>query len=222
MTMGQKKLSLVKWVVSMHGSYENNSGIHHLSSVIFQYVNGVTYLTDRNLHILESQPKKVNPALIKKKIYNCLGDWQLNKASENYSVNIESNIFTFGLISRGDFRKGWIEAIDSVIKLNEDGHECRLILAGDGPDKLRIEDMYKGVKCILFLGYVNNPIQLISHFDVGLLPSYFESLPYTIIEYLKGKKPIVATDVGEIKQMIIDKEFPCGQLVSVTEKGVSK
>jgi glycosyltransferase involved in cell wall biosynthesis len=42
--------------------------------------------------------------------------------------------------------------------------------------------------------------------DVGLLPSYFpgESVPLVVIENMFCEKPLIATDIGEINEMITD------------------
>ena len=45
-------------------------------------------------------------------------------------------------------------------------------------------------------------------FDVCLLPTYFvsESLPNSVIEYLAYNKPIISTNIGDIKYMLYDFE----------------
>lgn len=45
-------------------------------------------------------------------------------------------------------------------------------------------------------------------FDVALLPTYFisESLPNSVIEYLAYDKPVISTNIGEIRYMIQSQE----------------
>lgn len=215
MTLNQKKLDKINWVVSMHGSYENSRKDLPLSKVIFNKVNGVVYLTKRNLNILDHYP---DHKISTNKIYNCLGDWQLNKKLANISNDLTHRKFTFGIISRGDYNKGWLEAIEAVLRLNTNGFACDLILGGEGDAKLELESRFKNETCIRFVGFIDNPLQFISTFDVGLLPSYFESLPYTIIEYLHMQIPTIATNVGEIKPMIIsnNETVNAGQIIEWT------
>ena len=200
MTLNELLLKKLSWVVSMHGSYENSRKKLPLSEKIFKRVNGVVYLTDRNLNVLDSY-KNLNLEVAK--IYNCLGDWQLKKEEQVYEIpQPQGNIFTFGLISRGDYKKGWREAIKAVVHLNNEGLECRLILGGDGVAKDELQVEFKEYDFIIFAGFVENPLSLTKEFDVGLLPSYFESLPYTIMEYLYCGIPTIATNVGEVKAML--------------------
>lgn len=200
MTAKGNLLNKMSWIVSMHGSYENSRKTLPLSKVIFHKVDGVVYLTSRNLNVLDGY-KDLN--IKSEKIYNCLGDWQFNKEDDPNVSDIElGERFTFGLISRGDYNKGWKEAIEAVILLNEKGIQCNLILAGDGEAQIELEEMYGKLNYIVFVGFVSNPLSLIKKFDVGLLPSYFESLPYTIMEYLHEGIPTIATNVGEIKAML--------------------
>jgi len=51
--------------------------------------------------------------------------------------------------------------------------------------------------------------------DVGILPSYYpsESLPNSIVEYLDNRLPVIATDVGEVRNMIIDGDSIAGQIL---------
>ena len=62
-----------------------------------------------------------------------------------------------------------------------------------------------------FAGFSPDPVDKIETFDVGLLPSKFpnESLPTVIMEYLFCGKPAIATNVGEIREML---RTPDGEL----------
>jgi glycosyltransferase involved in cell wall biosynthesis len=53
---------------------------------------------------------------------------------------------------------------------------------------------------------VPNPDFYIAGFDIGLLPSYFmgEALPLAVIEYLFYDKPVIATRVGGMHEILVD------------------
>ncbi len=69
----------------------------------------------------------------------------------------------------------------------------------------------------MFTGNINNPLDYISYYDVGLLPTYFpaESLPNTVIEYLYCNKPVIATDWAEIPKMIEFENETAGEIIAV-------
>lgn len=106
-----------------------------------------------------------------------------------------------GMVSRGVERKGWAKAIAAFATLPRGAAE--LVLVGDGPylDTLRSGPVPDNVQ---FAGFSPDPVEWIQGFDVGLLPSEFphESLPTVVMEYLFCGKPVIATDVGEIGEML--------------------
>ena len=57
---------------------------------------------------------------------------------------------------------------------------------------------------VRFLGYQNAITDFYRLCDCCLLPTRFagESFPFTLIESLKAGTPIIATDVGEIRQIV--------------------
>jgi glycosyltransferase involved in cell wall biosynthesis len=109
--------------------------------------------------------------------------------------------FLFGMVARGIESKGWGEAIAAFRELGRD--DAALVLVGEGPflDGLRAGNAGPAT---MFTGFSARPLDMIRHFDVGLLPSNFgaESLPTVIIEYLLCGKPVIASDVGEIAAML--------------------
>ena len=68
---------------------------------------------------------------------------------------------------------------------------------------------------IKYIGFASNPDQFISQMDICLLPTYFpgESLPNSIIEYLKAGKPVIASDTAEIPNMLSTGSHLAGILV---------
>ncbi len=111
---------------------------------------------------------------------------------------------TFGMVARGVADKGWREAIEAARKVRAlNKNPMRLVLVGDGPciQKLRNE---VSEPWIIFAGQQNEPERWVRGFDVGLLPTCLpqESLPNSIIEYLACGKPVIATDIGGIPDMI--------------------
>ena len=112
--------------------------------------------------------------------------------------------FTIGMVARGVEGKGWQILIDSFIKLA--AKDARLILTGAGTYIEQLKKKYSDQPDIIFTGFHSNPVQLIRHFDVFVLPTLYpyESLPNVITEAMFCGIPVIATHVGEIEQMITD------------------
>ena len=69
---------------------------------------------------------------------------------------------------------------------------------------------------------MRDPIDWINTFDIALLPTtYGESLPTVIIEYLFCGKPVISTDIGEIKSMLSYKDYVAGKIIKVINGKVS-
>ncbi len=125
---------------------------------------------------------------------------------------------TFGMVARGVADKGWLEAIAAarLLHANAPATPIRLILVGDGPC---LQSLRRKVTepWITFVGQQAEPQRWIHSFDVGLLPTCLpeESLPNTIIEYLACGKPVIATAVGGIPQMLAS----AGQLIPLATDG---
>ncbi|HCV81534.1 MAG TPA: hypothetical protein DGQ38_10855 [Zunongwangia profunda] len=55
---------------------------------------------------------------------------------------------------------------------------------------------------VTFLGEVNNTEEHLHKFDLGILTSFYEGFPVSLIEYGIFGLPVVATDVGECSSII--------------------
>jgi glycosyltransferase involved in cell wall biosynthesis len=124
---------------------------------------------------------------------------------------------TFGMVARGVADKGWRELITAARRLHaEAGKPIRLVLIGDGPC---LQELRREINepWIIFAGQQNEPERWVRGFDVGLLPTCLpeESLPNSIIEYLACGKPVIATDIGGIPDMI----WRAGRLVPLAADG---
>jgi glycosyltransferase involved in cell wall biosynthesis len=118
-------------------------------------------------------------------------------------------------IPAGRFIVGWvgrmtaIKRTDDVLigfrKLREQGVDAVLCMVGDGPDRDQIELRARDlgiVKDTLFLGYQEDVAQYFAAFDAMVLPSANEGTPVTAIEALAAGRPVVATRVGGVPDVV--------------------
>lgn len=98
--------------------------------------------------------------------------------------------------------KGLDDLADALDKVHSDP---RLIVAGDGPDRERLEQRFGSTAT--FLGAV--PYEQIPAFyreiDILLLPSHTEGLPRVILEAQATGTPVVATRVGGVPEVVEDR-----------------
>jgi glycosyltransferase involved in cell wall biosynthesis len=89
----------------------------------------------------------------------------------------------------------------------------RLVIAGDGPLRSRLEDMARGLAIadrIRFLGTWDDVPTLLRSVDLFALASKFEPFGVALLEAMAAGLPIVATSVNEIPEIVAD--GACGLL----------
>jgi glycosyltransferase involved in cell wall biosynthesis len=135
-----------------------------------------------------------------------------------------SSPFVFGMVSRGIHEKGWAEAVAAFAALRA---RCcmpmQLLLVGDGEEigRLRLEVAKSGIEGVEFAGHQRDTLQFIRRFDVALLPTYYraESLPTVIVECLSVGVPVIASDIGGIREMLETEDGLAGAVVPLGENG---
>ncbi len=137
------------------------------------------------------------------------------------SIGIGEHDFVFGLVSRGIMEKGWQESINALQKLNRP--DVHLVFVGKSDYLNELKEKYSAEKNIHFIGQSFEPLEWINIFDAGLLPSTYgsESLPTVVIEYLFCNKPVIGSDVGEIKNMLNADGKEAGIIVSAAGNKIS-
>lgn len=177
-----------------------------------QIIDGVKYhvtISDHQLAFFK-EVLKIDPAKLRS-IYNGYPVPDM----EQYR-RPEKEHFCFGMIARGIREKGWAIAIDAFTQAAIPG--TKLILVGES-DYLSGLQQQNNNPGIIFRPFTTNALAEIADFNVGLLPSWFasESLPTTIIEYMALGKPTIASDIGEIRQMLQTDNGDAGIIIPLTE-----
>ncbi len=110
-------------------------------------------------------------------------------------------------IGRLHTRKGFHKLIDAHKKLKDDGFLHSVIVIGDGEEMENLSRQIEqnNVENTFFLyGNKMNPYPYIRNADFFILPSESEAWPLVIAEALVLQKPIIATNVGDVGEMIED------------------
>ena len=118
-------------------------------------------------------------------------------------------------IAPGRFAVGWIgrmtavKRTDDVLvafrRLRDDGVDAVLCMVGDGPDRPELERRAHELGVIrdtLFLGYQEDVAPFYAAFDTLVLPSSNEGTPVSAMEALAAGRPVVATRVGGVPDVV--------------------
>ena len=111
-----------------------------------------------------------------------------------------------GMVATIDWRKNFPMYVNAALSVLEKRNDTLFIIVGDGPDREKIEAMIpEEKKChFFFTGKIHNVEEVVSLFDVGVLASYGEGTSNSLLEYMLFEKPVVATDVFGINEVVED------------------
>lgn len=207
----------IKQVVTMHGMYETltPSQLESVMPLLSLRIDHFVFTADKNLTGFPDSFRRLKKF---SRINNALPSTLINPVGRD-SLNIGQDDFVLCMVARGIPEKGWEEAIQAVNWAN--AHSARnihLILIGDGPEFDRLCDL-KCSERVHFLGFRQNIRDYFATSDMGFLPSRFrgESAPLVVIDCLLAGKPVLASDIGEIRGMLDSPEGLAGQLFSLRD-----
>ncbi len=122
-------------------------------------------------------------------------------------LGIAPDRFVVGWIGRMTAVKRTDDVLLAVRRLRDRGVDAVLCMVGDGPDRETVERRARElgiVRSSLFLGYQDDVAPYYAAFDALILPSANEGTPVSAIEALAGGRPVVATDVGGVPDVVRD------------------
>jgi glycosyltransferase involved in cell wall biosynthesis len=122
-------------------------------------------------------------------------------------LGIGADRFTLGWIGRMTGVKRTDDVLLALKGLRERGVDACLCMVGDGPDREQAERRAKElgiVRHCFFLGYQDEVAPFYAAFDAFVLPSGNEGTPVSAIEALAAGRPVVATRVGGVPDVVRD------------------
>lgn len=114
-----------------------------------------------------------------------------------------------GSIGRLHPYKGLEHLIDAMPAILPAHPEARAVIVGDGELRQELEARARGLgvgERILFTGFRQEIPAFLSLFDVMAIPSISEGMPLTALEAMSQGKPIVATPVGGLGEIFVDRQ----------------
>jgi glycosyltransferase involved in cell wall biosynthesis len=115
--------------------------------------------------------------------------------------------FVIGWIGRMTAIKRLPDVLTAFRDLRARGVDATLCLVGDGPDRADVERRAHELgiaRHVLSVGYQRDVAPYYAFLDALLLPSANEGTPVVAIESLAARKPVVATRVGGVPDVVVD------------------
>jgi glycosyltransferase involved in cell wall biosynthesis len=130
-----------------------------------------------------------------------------DRAAIRERLGIGDERFVVGWFGRMTAVKRTEDLLAALVILRERGVDALLLLVGDGTDRARLEDQAYRLglaRHCLFLGYQEEVAPWYAACDAVALTSANEGTPVTIIEALAAGRPVVATDVGGVPDVVAE------------------
>src|SRR3990172_1234969 len=125
------------------------------------------------------------------------------------SLELGPDVPIIGVVARLVPGKGietFLRAAEIVLRSIPQAH---FLVVGEGPERARLEGVAQRLEIsssIHFLGHRRDVADIVPLFDVALLTSdpVFETFPLAVLEYMAAAKPVVATRVGSVAEMVAE------------------
>jgi glycosyltransferase involved in cell wall biosynthesis len=197
--LAMKNISAKK-VLTIHGVYSEQIGVLHgklslkLSNKFeknaFRWADAVTAGSKEAYEYYSKLGEKVFF------IPNAIDIGSLPSGSD---ARYEKQVIFAGRLSK---EKGILTILEMAKNLPKDVH---LIIIGSGPEKSAVIEAAKNTENVHFLGYQpkEKTIPLIRGSTLLIQPSFVEGISATLLEAMACKTPIIATNVGGNKELLV-------------------
>lgn len=122
-------------------------------------------------------------------------------------IVLPENTALIGTIAELHKNKGLTYAIEAFSLLSKKNVSLFFFILGNGEEKEQLDTLiehYRIQERIFLLGFIENAADYLKAFDIFLLPSTKEGLPYVLLEAGLASLPVVASRVGGIPEVIED------------------
>jgi glycosyltransferase involved in cell wall biosynthesis len=127
------------------------------------------------------------------------------RAREKWGIGPNDPVM--GIVSKLWEGKGHEVLIKAFKDVKKDMNKAKLVIVGEGylEDKLRsLTDTLGLTDSVIFTGFQSDVSEIIKVFDIAVLPSFFEGMGRVLLEAMAMEKPVVASRVGGIPDIVKD------------------
>jgi glycosyltransferase involved in cell wall biosynthesis len=217
-------------IFKIHGS---NSELINTQNKIYLYLIRLFFLGAKRVGVLSEIEKG---EFVKKFGYSnkmvvvknmVLSNMPTDIADFNYFIR--EPLRTYALfVSRIINGKGLDDIIRSLPIILKSNHRFTLIVAGDGPEKIKCIELateLNVMNSIIWLGFVpnNHLSNIYVSADIFIFPSHFpEGMPMALVEALKGGIPIITTRVRFALNYLVENKnclfIDAGNIIDIADK----
>ena len=168
-----------------------------VSAAVKDFMTGVRSVPERKVQV----------------VHNCVPSYFFKRYTDEQKkdfvkkYNIPQGKYIVGIVGRLDALKAHCDFLRAAERVLKAVPETVFIIVGEGELRIELEALARqlGIENnVLFLGHCDTVKELVCLFDVFALSSLTEGFAISIIEAMAQSKPVVATAVGGIPEVISD------------------
>lgn len=205
------ELKCIHTIHGIHYIHSNNFFKRNLSKSIEQYL---VQFTDKTICVSETDLKlavdyKIADAAKSVVIPNGINISKFSNLKKNteliHSLGLNEDNFIIGNVSRFDVQKNQKLIIQAAYFLTKKYPEMRFVFVGGGDLLQRMQQLTRDSNLedfIIFAGERENVKDFYSIFDLFVFPTYWEGMPYVLIEAMASRLPVICSKLPNLLEVI--------------------
>jgi glycosyltransferase involved in cell wall biosynthesis len=124
-------------------------------------------------------------------------------------LHLPADALVIGIVARLDRNKDHATLLRAFTRLAAQDPRAYLVCVGEGPQGAELSGLAQGLGLngrVQFPGTLTPPFNVHQLFDVSVLCSVSEGFPNSLLEAMAAARPVVATDVGGVRDAVRDGE----------------
>ena len=198
----------------VHGMPEPFSGLRNLRMFLYTMVDRFVtdWFIDRVVAVSSDIEKKLIQIYGENRvvcIHNGLDleaiQVRTQRQEKRKEWHLDNKAILIGTVGRLVTVKGHAVLLEAMRILHESNRSVMLLVVGDGPLRGQLESEVARLALegsVIFAGHQSQSYDFINMMDVFVLPSLHEGIPMVLLEALALQRPVVATRVGGIPEVI--------------------
>jgi len=144
-------------------------------------------------------------------IYNGFNFERINKVEKNCLVREQMKVNTkyiVGMVASFALNKDYKTYFKAAQLILDKRNDITFLAIGKNTDSDESKDLIpeKYKEHIRLLGKISNVESVVNAMDIGVLSTFTEGISNSILEYMALGKPVIATDGGGTREILVDKE----------------
>jgi len=130
----------------------------------------------------------------------------IDRAALREKLQISQETLVIATVARLSPEKGHQYLIESLPAVLSHFPNVKVFIVGEGPLKTALQELARRLNVheqVIFTGFYPHLGEILTLADIIVQPSLSESLPMSLLEGMAYGKPVVATDVGSIKEAVV-------------------